>query len=774
MPRVSRRVALKRMGVAGAGLALGGVIRGQSSDIVIGGKPVEIVVTSLSPITARITIAPLATGAAASVPYTGALAPDLFAHAAGGGRTAAAVDAVRAGTLVVRLMRDRPQLVIDTAEPDGASVAGRAKGIQRLTFDSVQPTMTFDLPDGPLLGLGEGGAGFDRKGTTDQMRNGQITSRPDGYSLAVNGTRAPIQWLIGTGGWAMFIHQPYGSFDFKGLSTGTFTPNATAAGVPFDIFIVSSSDPATIMREYARISGFPEMPALWTLGYLQSHRTLAGPDEILGIAKTMREKKLPCDGLIYLGTDFCPSGWNTHNGEFTWHPANFPDPKKMIDTIHADHFKVIMHIVIEGHTLTGTVSDPCAAAPLPAGRIPQDGATVDKWPWPPDRQVSCYWPAHKPLMDVGVDAWWPDQGDGFDGPSRLNRHRMYWEGTQLYRPNERPFALHRNASAGVQRYGGYIWSGDVQSQWSTLKAHVPAGINTSLSGLPLWGTDIGGFYGTADYTGELFVRWFQFGAFCPLFRSHGRNWHLHLPWGWDGGDGGPNETQSFTPDPKELHNGQVEPICRMFMNLRYQLLPYLYTALRDAHETGMPIMRALWLHFPTEPAAVSRGDQYMWGPHMLIAPVVDKGATSRKMYLPAGAWVDFWTNERVTGGREIDKAVTLDTMPIFVRAGAILPMGPVKQYVDEPVDAPLALVVYPGGDGTASLYEDDGKSFAHRTGAWMRLAMAWRDASRQLTVQLAVGSRTFGPMPKRMTVRVAGSTTARTIEFTGKPLTVKL
>jgi alpha-glucosidase/alpha-D-xyloside xylohydrolase len=433
-----------------------------------------------------------------------------------------------------------------------------------------------------------------------------------------------------------------------------------------------------------------------------------------------------------------------------------------------------MHIVIEGSTLTGTVSDPCTAAPLPPGRVPQEGVPQGQWRYPPDRQVSCYWPAHKPLVDVGVDAWWPDQGDGFDGPSRLNRHRMYWEGSQMYRPNERPFALHRNASAGVQRYGGYIWSGDVQSLWATLKAHVPDGINTCLSGLPLWGTDIGGFYGTAEYTGELFVRWFQFGAFNPLFRSHGRNWHLHLPWGWDGGDGGPPETQGFAADPAELHNAQVEVICRKYMNLRYQLLPYLYTALRDAHETGMPIMRAMWLEFPGDPAATGLGDQYMWGHHMLVAPVVEKGATSRKVYLPNGAWTDFWTNERVEGGREISKPVTLETTPIYLRAGTILPMGPVKQYVDEPVDTPLELVVYPGADGAASVYEDDGKSFDHRKGAWMRMAMAWKDATRQLTVQLAQDSRTFGPMPRRINVRVAGTTATQAITFNGRPVTVKL
>ncbi len=165
------------------------------------------------------------------------------------------------------------------------------------------------------------------------------------------------------------------------------------------------------------------MPALWTLGYLQSHRTLAGPDEVEWVAKTIREKKLPCDALIYLGTDFTPSGWNTHNGEFTWNAKNFPDPKAMIDDLHAEHFKVVLHIVVEGQTLTGTVNDPCtarAAADRPDARTASGR---------PNAQISCYWPAHKPLFDLGIDGWWPDQGDGFDGPSRLARIAMYWEGT---------------------------------------------------------------------------------------------------------------------------------------------------------------------------------------------------------------------------------------------------------------------------------------------------------------------------------------------------------
>jgi len=377
-------------------------------------------------------------------------------------------------------------------------------------------------------------------------------------------------------------------------------------------------------------------------------------------------------------------------------------------------------------------------------------------------------------MDMGVDGWWPDQGDGLDGPSRLNRHRMYWEGTQQFRPGERPFALHRNASPGIQRFGGFIWSGDPRSMWETLANHVPVAVNTGLSGFPYWGSDIGGFNPTPEYTGELHARWFQFGAFCPSFRAHGRNWHLKLPWGWSGGDGGPFEAGAWRAEPAELQNPEIEVISRKYLELRYRLMPYLYTAVRETHETGLPIMRALWLHYPDDPAAVARGDEYLWGRDMLVAPVVEKGATSRRLYLPRGAWHDFWTEERVQGGREIDRPVDLATMPLYMRAGAVLPMGPVKQYADEPSDEPVTLVVYPGADGTSMLYEDDGISFDHRSGEWMRISMSWRDGPRRLALQLTPGSRMLPPSSRRFTVRVAGSSAARSVVFNGAPLEVQL
>ena len=776
--RSSRRDALKHLGALGVGVLFAGRIRGtETAEIIVAGKPVEVSIWSLSPSTVRIVVAPIVDGTRADVPATGALAQPESGSPRTHATDAAPLNHVRAGDLVVRFTDRPPTLHVETS---------RGETVQTLTLDAASPTVMFPAGKGPLLGLGEGGAQFDRKGFVDPMRNGQVSN--NAYRLATHGTRAPVQWLIGTAdGWAMFIHQPYGAFDFTG-DVVKFTPAPQRAGpesgvvgaagpattattatnaVPLDVFVVASRDPTAILREYARITGFQEMPARWMLGYQQSHRTLNGPDEILGVARTFREKKLPCDTLIYLGTEFTPSGWNTRNGEFTWKESNFPRPKEMIDELHAEHFKVVLHVVIEGRRLTGTVKDACTNPSQPSGRTPDDQ-------WPPDREVACYWPYHKDLVEnIGIDGWWPDQGDGLDGPSRLNRHRMYWEGMQVYKPNERPFALHRNASPGIQRYGGFIWSGDIQGQWSTLATHVPVAINSGLSGFPLWGTDIGGFYPTAEYTGELHARWFQFAAFNPLFRSHGRHWHLRTPWGWGGNDGGPMET-NWRADPAELNNAAIEPICRKYLELRYRLMPYAYSALRETHETGLPMVRALWLHFPDDTIATARGDQYMWGPDMLVAPVVVKGATSRRVYLPRGTWHDFWTNERVDGGRELERAVDLATMPLYVRAGAVIPMGPVKQYAEEPSSEPTDLVVYPGADGSSFLYDDDGHTFDYRKGEWTGVEMAWSDRARTLTLSLARGSKVLGGATRAFRVRVAGTSAVTAVEFDGKARRLKV
>jgi alpha-glucosidase/alpha-D-xyloside xylohydrolase len=375
---------------------------------------------------------------------------------------------------------------------------------------------------------------------------------------------------------------------------------------------------------------------------------------------------------------------------------------------------------------------------------------------------------------MGIDGWWPDQGDGLDAASRLARNRMYFEGQQLYRPNQRVYALHRNAYAGMQRYAAFLWSGDVLSRWETLKTHVPNAINTGLSGIPYWGTDIGGFIPTDEYTGELYARWFQFAAFCPLFRSHGRDWRLHLPWGWDTGEIVYPETKDYHPDPAHIRNPAIEPICKKYLELRYRLMPYLYSAVRETCETGLPVIRALWLHHPDDPTAVARGDEYLYGGDILVAPVVEKGAIQRSVYLPKGDWYDFWTSERLSGGREITREVDLATLPLYVRAGAIIPTGPLRQYTSEPVDETLTLTIYPGADGSAFLYQDDGETFDFRTGAYTRVEMRWNESSRRLDLRLAPGSRMLKPDGMPMWICLAGSDAKKQRTFHGHDLSIAL
>ena len=734
-----RRDVLKGLAAASTGLLLTSKNSGAKSRVHVAGEECEIHLSSLSAHTIRLSILPLRNGRASDIPFDGSLVQKEWSGPVAKLRGELNEQSIEWGLLRVHVSPSPLAFAIST--DDG-------KSIQQFGVDSQTGIVSFQSGDSPLLGLGEGGPQFDRRGSTDRMLSGQ-----GGYKLGTHGGRVPIPWLIGTAGWAMFFHHPFGTFDFTG-PVSRFQPMNPANALPLDIFFVAASEPATIMAEYARLTGLAELPPLWSFGYQQSHRTLASREEILAEAKTFREKKLPCDAMIYLGTGFCPSGWNTENGSFVWNSRVFPDPKEVIDELHKDNFRVVPHVVILSDKLRGTVHDPC------------DVSRFD------EEQASCHWDAHRKDFSLGVDGWWPDEGDPLDKASRLVRNRMYWEGPQIDRPKERPYALHRNGYAGMQRYASFLWSGDVYSTWETLKVHIPLAINTALTGIPYWGTDIGGFVPTKEFTAELYLRWFQFGAFCPLFRCHGRAWKLRLPWGWNTGDPGPVEIRNYDgaaiPDASQLHNEQVEPICRKYLELRYRLLPYLYSAVRECTTTGMPILRALWLHYPDDPKAVACGDQYLWGKNVMVAPVVEMGATTRKVYLPRGGWIDFWSGEHIDGGSEVNRPVDLQTIPLYVRAGSILPLGPVKQSTAEKTDQPLSISIYPGGDASLLLYEDDGTSFNHRRGEWMGIQMAWNDAQRTLTLRLADGSRMLPPHQRSLEIKLGPK--LHHVVFDGSPL----
>ncbi len=579
---------------------------------------------------------------------------------------------------------------------------------QEIQFDTDSTAVRFRLGDRPLFGLGEGLVGLDRRGTRDGMRNGEGSR-----NLSTAGSRVPIPWLISPEGWGLFVGQPFGAFDLTAANGVVRSPVATSTR---NVYLILGDTPAEILRGYADLTGDPHLPPLWAFGYMQSHRTLASRDEVLGIAKTFREKKLPCDALIYLGTGFCPSGWNSGHGSFTFNAGVFPDPDAMIRKFHEQNFKVVLHVV-PPFDFHGTITDTGSASQTPGDAVG-------------------YWAEHMPLEEIGVDGWWPDEGDLLPPQARLQRNQMYWDGELQAHPGRRPFALHRNGYAGLQRYA-WLWSGDIDSTWHALAAQVANGINLGLCGIPWWGTDTGGFTPTRELTPELYVRWFQFSAFCPLFRSHGRTWKLRLPWGWDMGTPGPLEGAELLddwPPLADLHNTQVEFICRKYLDLRYQLLPYTYSAAEQTHRTGLPLMRALWLANPENAKAMVIEDQYLFGDQLLVAPVLEPGATTRRAWLPPGQWWDFWSHRRLSGDAETNREVDLATIPLYVRAGAVLPIGPVRQHTMEPSDEPVTLRIYPGADGRSSWYDDDGVTFLYRRGECTRIECVWEDSSRKLTL----------------------------------------
>jgi alpha-glucosidase/alpha-D-xyloside xylohydrolase len=602
--------------------------------------------------------------------------------------------------------------VIIKPQPLAVSVRrGDSKLVQELIFDDAPATnagVAFRT-DAPVFGLGEGAQQSDRRGAFYPMEPSW-----GAWNRPVLGSVVPSPFVIGTDGWAIFAHRPEGQFDLRD-DKGRFVPMKNTQGsASLDLFVVSVQEPADALMEYNRLTGRPVMPPKWALGYFQSHRTLAGPKEPLQVARTFREKRLPCDALIYLGTGYCTNGWNTGHGSLDFNTNAFVPEN--IKSLHDLNFKVVFHVNRAPRNLFGASINEVSDSRL---------------------HIRNYWVRHRDIFALGVDGWWPDDGDELPLEARLTRHRCYYEGPLQDRPNVRPWSLHRTGYAGSQRYGGWIWSGDIDGKWETLAAHVSIGLNHGLSLTPFWGSDTGGFYPTRELTGELYARWFQFSAFCPSFRSHGRTWHLRLPWGWNTGEYGPIENNRNV-DPAELRNAEVEPICRKYLELRYRLLPYNYTLAREACDTGLPMMRVLWLHYSADAEAVKLGSEYLWGRDLLVAPVVEKGVKSRRVYLPAGTWYDWWTSEKVDGQRWLERPIDLATLPLYVRAGAIIPLDSVRQFTVQLVSEPTTLRIFPGANGTFTLYDDDGQSLGYRDGSdtktiWIRFR--WDDAERRLTIE---------------------------------------
>jgi alpha-D-xyloside xylohydrolase len=509
-----------------------------------------------------------------------------------------------------------------------------------------------------------------------------------------------------------------------------------------DYYLLAGPDLDQVVADYRQLTGAAPMFGEWVFGFWQCREHYETQAEILGVLARYRERGTPIDGVIQDWQYWTPRPWGSH--EFD--PVRYPDPAGMVAQIHAAHAHIIISVwsrfdvgcenLRQLKDVNG-VLDPVYPNVWPKGQgqwYDAFSADARRVYW---RQIS------DKLFQIGFDGWWLDATEpelsGQWGEVRDLRTAMgpgayvadayplmattgVYQGQRAESPDKRVFILTRSAWAGQQRNAAISWSGDIRGDWATFKRQIPAGLNFSLSGIPYWNTDIGGFFGGAPADPryrELFTRWFQFGAFCPLFRVHGA--------------GPPKEMWRF--------DAATDAILVKYDQLRYRLLPYIYSTawqVTHAHDT---MMRPLVMDFRTDGPAVGVSDQYMFGRALLVNPVVTPGAASRKVYLPVGQdWYDFWTGRRTTGGQTVDAPASMETMPLYVKAGSILPLGPVVNYAGEKPAAPLELRVYRGADGAFTLYEDDGNTYNYEKGEYAEIPITWNEAAKKLTIGARKGS----------------------------------
>ena len=578
-------------------------------------------------------------------------------------------------------------------------------------------------PNEHFYGLGERAFPLDRRGRRYQTWHVD----PQVYQLDQDPIHMCLPVLLGLHSQG---HEGYGIlFDntFRGyFDLGAADPDFASFGAEGgDLCYYFFYGPAltTVVERYTELTGRMMLPPMWMLGYHQCRWSYYPETRVRKLAADFREQyQVPCD-CIHLDIHYM-DGYRC----FTWDPKRFPDPAKLIADLHDQGFKVITMIdpgikVDRKYRVCKSGLAEDVFCKLPDGKTPFKGPV-----WPGD----CYFPdftnprvrawwgeLYKDLTDAGIDAVWNDMnepavfgqmGTTFPdfvrhdlegrGGDHVEAHNVYGmqmaratvEGLAKLRPEERPVCITRSGWAGVQRYA-MGWTGDNESSWDQLWLTMPMLMNLGLCGIANTGPDTGGFAGFA--TGRLFTRWVQMSVFLPFFRAH---------------------TVVESPDQEPWSWGEPYlSINRQYIELRYQLLPYLYTTLWQCTQTGQPIVRPLLLAFQDDVATYWLDDQFLCGDAFLVAPVTEEGVAHRFVYLPAGKWYSFWTDELYIGPTRVEVEALLDILPLFVRAGAVVAMAPVRQYVGERPPETLNLHVYPG-DGQSYLYEDDGHTRAFESG----------------------------------------------------------
>jgi alpha-D-xyloside xylohydrolase len=567
-----------------------------------------------------------------------------------------------------------------------------------------------------------------------QHQSGVWNYRGEAVDISQDNTNISIPFFLSSNGYGIFWNNASRSRFNNRFLSALYLSSEVASSI--DYYFIYGPEFDQLIAGYRELTGEPPLFGKWAYGFWQCKNKYNSQEELLGVAHKYRELRIPLDNIVQ---DWF---WWYTMGEPVFDKSRYPDPKGMVDDLHKNHVHLMISFWPFFRPGTNTYDDMdkrgfFIAKTKVAGFHPAGQALYDAFN-PEARKY--YWNLlDQALFMIGVDAWWLDTTEPETedrGTNILVTNQTYlgsgaryanafplmtaggvYEGQRKESDQKRVFILSRSAFAGSQRNAAAVWSGDINSDWTFFRKQIPAGLNYSMSGLPYWTTDIGGFVsGNPNEPAyrELFVRWFQFGTFNPILRVHGTRTTNQ------------NELWSYGPEAQKI---LVE-----YDTLRYRLLPYIYSLAWMTTSQSYTPMRGLVMDFRTDIRAANIGDQFMFGPAFLVKPVTEAGATTTRLNLPNALWYDFWSGARLQGPKTMDAASPLDRMPLYIRAGSIVPMGPEVQWSTERPADPIELRVYRGEDGAFTLYEDENDNYNYEKGAYATVPFRWDDAKQSLTI----------------------------------------
>lgn len=617
-----------------------------------------------------------------------------------------------------------------------------------------------------------------------QHQAGVWNYRGESVDISQDNTNIAIPFLVSSNGYGIFWNNSSRS-RFNNRFANYLYISSEVADV-IDYYFFYGPDLDKVVASYRELTGQAPMFGKWAYGFWQCKNRYKSQDEILGVAKKYRELHIPVDNIVQ---DWF---WWNHKGEHVFN-KNYPDPKGMVDELHQENFHLMISVwpffepgskVYDEMDRRGWFVDKFKFAKPPyhtAGMAVYDATN------PEARKF--YWKQMETaLFNIGIDAWWLDttepetegqeenillghklaigSGNRYVNLYPLMTTGAVYNGQRSASDKKRVFILSRSAFAGDQRYGVTAWSGDINSDFLSFRRQIPAGLNFTLSGIPYWTTDIGGFVFVNSEDPayrELFVRWFQYGTFCPVFRVHG--------------------TRSTDQNELWSYGAEAQKILVSYDRLRYRLLPYIYSLAWMTTSEAYTPMRALAMDFRSDVRALNTGDEFMFGPAFLVSPVTEPAALTRRMYLPAGKWYDFWSGVAVDGARALDAPSPLDRIPLYIRAGSIVPMGPDLEWSTEKPEDPIELRIYRGANGEFTLYEDENDNYNYEKGVHATIPLGWDDAAQTLTIGARSGrfpgmleSRTFHLVFVNTDHGVGIEPTPqadKTVQYSGQEVTVR-